>query len=98
LIEGKIVSDASSLDEFSIASLCQMLRLGLLDGFAIQAVIDRWRRRTEYDFWTARLNESFRFEVVRELARTRLGILERIMADLEREQYATDFLTATEHL
>ncbi|MFQ5462724.1 MAG: hypothetical protein ACE5E5_08870 [Phycisphaerae bacterium] len=97
VLEGKIVSDAGSLDEFGIASFCRTVRVGLLDGFAIQAVIDRWHRRTEYDFWTARLNESFHFKVVRELAKSRLGALERLMADLEREQLAADVEAVPEH-
>ncbi len=91
IIEGQIVSDADNLDDFSATSLWSTIRRGALDGNAIQAVIDRWHRRTEYHFWSARLSDSFRFQVVRTLAKKRLAGLERLMHELEEQQAANDF-------
>ena len=56
----------------------------------VQSVIDRWRRRSEYHYWSARLEESFHFEPVRSLARRRLERLGRIISELEMEQDCSD--------
>lgn len=85
-IEGKIIADAENLDEFGVVSLWTTIRRGALDGKAIQGVIDRWHRRKEYHFWSARLNDSFHFQAVRAVAKKRLAILERTMRELEEEQ------------
>lgn len=89
-IEGQIVSDADNLDEFGILSLWMTIRRGMVDGKGVQAVIDTWRRRKEYRFWEARLNESFRFAPVRALARRRLEKFERLMKELEEQHQGDD--------
>ncbi len=94
IVEGQIVADADNLDDFSATSLWATIRRGALDGNAIQAVIDRWHRRTEYHFWSARLSDSFRFQIVRALAKKRLAGLERLMHELEEQQRAGDFPAA----
>ena len=85
-IEGQILADAENLDEFGVVSLWTTIRRGALDGKAIQGVIDRWHRRKEYHFWSARLNDSFHFQAVRAVAKKRLATLERLMHELEEEQ------------
>ncbi len=82
-VEGRIVSDADNLDEFGPLALWPSIRRGLLDGKGIQAVIDTWQRRKEYQFWSARLNDSFHFEPVRKIAQKRLAIYESIMQEVE---------------
>lgn len=89
-LEAKIISDARNLDEFSMVALWAMIRRGMLEGTAVQAVIDRWHRRMEYHFWSARLSDSFRFQAVRTLAKKRLDGFERLMKDLEAQQNASD--------
>jgi len=90
LVEGMILSDAENLDEFGAISLWPSVRRGALEGKGVRAVIDTWRRRKEYQFWTARLNDSFRYRRVREAAEARLDKLERLMEELDQQQQALD--------
>jgi len=87
LIEAQVIAEADNLQEFGTLSLWPAIRRGAVEGKAVQAVLDTWRRKKEYQFWTARLNDSFRFEPVRELARRRLEKFERLLEELE-EQHA----------
>ncbi len=90
LIEAQVVAEADSLQEFGVVSLWPVIRRGAIDGKGVQSVLDTWRRKKEYQFWTARLNESFRFEPVRELARLRLEKFERLLAELEEQHAGAD--------
>ena len=90
LVEAHVVADADNLGEFCLLALWTTARRSMLDGKGVQAAIDTWHRRKEYQFWTARLNDSFRFAPVRELARTRLARFERAMAELEEHYLGTD--------
>lgn len=90
VIEGQIVTEADNLDEFGVIALWPAVRRGALEGKGVRAVIDTWKRRKEYHFWTARLNDSFRFPEVREIAKARLERMERIMLELEEQQNAAD--------
>lgn len=95
-VEGRIVSDADNLDEFGPLALWPSIRRGLLDGKGIQAVIDTWQRRKEYQFWSARLNDSFHFEPVRKIAEKRLAIYESIMQQVECHLAVADFDSAVD--
>ena len=95
-VEGRIVSDADNLDEFGPLALWPSIRRGVLDGKGIQAVIDTWQRRKEYQFWSARLNDSFHFEPVRKIAEKRLAIYESIMQEVECHLAVADLESAVE--
>ncbi len=97
LLEGQIVTEAENLEEFGVISLWPAIRRGALDGKGVKAVLDTWRRRKEYHFWTARLNDSFRFPFVREIAKARLAGFERIMEELQQQHEADDVGSAGEH-
>ena len=90
LIEAQVVIEADNLQEFGVVSLWSAIRRGAVDGKGVQAVLDTWRRKKEYQFWTARLNDSFRFEPVRELARQRLEKFERLLGELEEQHSGVD--------
>lgn len=90
LIEAQVVIEADNLQEFGVVSLWSAIRRGALEGKGVQAVLDTWRRKKEYQFWTARLNDSFRFEPVRELARRRLEKFEQLLAELEDQHSVVD--------
>jgi len=92
-VEAHVVSDAVQLEEFSLSSLWPTIRRGVFEAQSIRSVIERWRRRSEYHFWSARLEESFHFDEVRKLASARLERLGRVIADLEREQQCDDAMT-----
>lgn len=89
-VEGRLLTEAENLEEFGVLSLWPMVRRGAVEGKGVQAVLDTWRRRTEYHFWTARLNDSFHFPEVRDLARRRLEGFERFMRELEAQHNSLD--------
>ncbi len=90
LVEAHVVSDANNLQEFGVLYLWPAIRRGLLDGKGVQALLDTWRRKKEYRFWEARLTDSFRFQASREIARSRLEKIERLLAELEEQHNASD--------
>ena len=90
LIEAQVVAEAENLQEFGVVSLWPVIRRGAVEGKAVQSMLDTWRRKKEYQFWTARLNDAFRFEPVRQLARQRLEKFERLLAELEEQHSAAD--------
>jgi len=96
LVEAEIVAEAENLDEFGIVPLWTAIRRGLLDGKGVQAVLDSWRRKQEYQFWSARLHDSFRFAATRDLARRRLDSMERLMQALDEQQAGRDIVAAFE--
>ncbi|MGD2109927.1 MAG: HD domain-containing protein [Phycisphaerae bacterium] len=89
-IEWHVVSDAENLDEFGIISVWLMVRRSVWEGKGIQAAIDTWRRKSEYRFWEARLQDSFQFAAVRELAEKRLAGFDRFMQDLANQHEGGD--------
>lgn len=89
-IEKKIVSDADRLDEFGVVALWTTIRRGVRAGDGIQRVIDRWHRRTEYHFWTARLKDYFYLDEARTVASGRLAGLEKVIRELEVQQVGGD--------
>ncbi len=82
--------DADHLDEFGVISLWPTVRKGFLDGKGVQAAVETWRRRKEYRFWEARLRDSFHFDAVRDVARSRLAQLDEVMQVLAEQQEGKD--------
>ena len=89
-VESRIVADARSLQEFGVLALWPMIRRGMVEGKAVQAVLDARNRKKEYHFWEARLADSFHFESVRGLAGRRLEQLERFVVELKGQHYGED--------
>lgn len=90
LIDAQILADAVNLNEFGFIPLWASIRRGMLEGKGVQAVIDTWKRKKEYQFWSARLRDSFRFEPVRKIATKRLQIFETFMDDLDSQHTCDD--------
>jgi len=93
-IEGQIVAEAENLNTFGLLSLWPNIRRGAQEGKGVQAAIDTWHRRSEYQYWTALLNDAFRFGEVREIARQRLQRYEQAMAAIEEQHECRDILMA----
>lgn len=89
-IEAQVLTEAENLEEFSLTALWPVIRRGAIEGKGVQAVIDNWERRKEYQFWSARLKDGFRFASVRALAKKRLAQLERLMEDLKEQHTGED--------
>lgn len=91
LPEGQILAEADSLDEIGPMAFWQMARSNTSKGRGIEACIDAWHKRQEYNFWGLRL-ERFRFEPTRQLAEKRLRVMDqfiRSMAALARGEDLT---------
>ena len=91
-IEAQILCEAINLNGFGYMPLWLSIRRGMLEGKGVQAVIDTWKRKKEYHFWSARLHDSFRFEPVRKLAADRLKLFERFMEELEVQHTGVDLM------
>jgi hypothetical protein len=89
-IEGQIVREAETLNEFGAVSFCVAMRRDTLEGKGIQTAIETWHRQGEYHYWSALLRDSFRFDSVRELAKRRLSLLGRFMEELEQQHNCDD--------
>jgi|GEM_PF-397674 len=91
LIEAMILSDARNLDDMGAIGIFNEFRRYVFHGRGASDALSSWNRKVEYDYWSARLRESFRFEPVRKLAQIRLRTAEKFMKQLEIENRAADF-------
>lgn len=94
VLEVRVVAEARALEEFGLLSLWPSIRRSMLDGRGVQALLDTWRRKHEYQFWPARLKDAFQFDEVREIARGRLRVLESFMAALDSEHNGDDLFVS----
>lgn len=94
LIECQVLAEADNLEEFGLLALWPAGRRNTLDGKCVQAAIDTWHRRKEYQYWAARIKDSFRYPEVRKLAEIRLATYERAMHELEEQHRGTDVADA----
>lgn len=90
LPEAQVLAEAENLDGVGMMGLWQTVRRHACEGRGIQAAIDIWRRQHDYKFWEARINEAFRFEPVRSLARARLAVVNRFYEELAKIQSGED--------
>lgn len=90
LIEAMILSDARNLDDMGAIGIFNEFRRYVFHGRGAGDALTSWKRKIEYDYWSARLRESFRFESVRILAKRRLKTAEAFMQQLDLENKATD--------
>lgn len=90
LIEAMVLSDARNLDDMGAVGIFNELRRYVVHGRGVSGAIVSWKRKIEYDYWKARLRESFRFDPVRELASRRLKFAKKFMEELDTENKAGD--------
>ncbi len=90
LIEAMILSDARNLDDMGAVGVFNELRRYLVHGRGVTEALTSWKRKIEYDYWSARLRESFRFDCVRQIAEKRLGVAKEFMKHLDAENKAAD--------
>jgi len=82
LTEAQILAEAENLEELGPLGVWKSIRSSLSTGQGVADVLDRWARQQQYNYWPARINKGFRFEATRALARQRLEVMDRFMADL----------------
>jgi len=90
LIEAMILSDARNLDDMGAIGIFNECRRYVVHGRGATDALTSWNRKVEYDYWSARLRESFRFESIRKLAEKRLQTAENFMRELAIENRAGD--------
>lgn len=93
-VEAAILSDARNLDDMGAVGIFSEFRRCAMRGKSIPEVLQSWKKKTDYQYWQARLKESFRFESVRKLAEQRLAAAEQFMNQLKTEDAAGDLLTS----
>jgi len=90
LLEAQILAEAENLDELSVVYVLRQYRQYQAENRALAQLVDTWRRQQEYRYWEVRLNEGFRWETTRALARQRLAAVEAFMQALERDLRGAD--------
>ncbi len=90
MIEAMVLSDARNLDDMGAVGLFNEFRRYTIHGKGVSDVLESWKRKVDYEYWPARLRESFRFESVRTLAQRRLAATEAFMSQRATENTARD--------
>ena len=98
LVEAEILGEAENLDDVGVIQLLKQVRQHQVDGRAIEQLLSAWKRQQEYQFWEARIKDSFRFESIRQLARVRLAAVDRFMSAISSEHEGGDLLKLIEAL
>ena len=94
LAEAMVLSDACNLDDLGAIGVWRELRRFALEGRGIEDALTSWRRKIDYGYFAARINDTFRFAESRKWAEARLKRLEHFMAEMRRENEAQDPRTA----
>jgi hypothetical protein len=90
LIEAQILAEAENLDDVGVMNMLRQFRQYQAEGRPLTQLCDGWKRQQEYSYWEARVNDCFRFEMTRSLARERLKAVEHFILALGREQSVSD--------
>ena len=90
LIEAQVLAEAENLDDIGVMYLLRQFRQYQAEGRPLEQLLAAWKRQNEYRFWEARVADSFRFDLTRDLARTRLKAVAQFMGVLGTEQAAGD--------
>ena len=90
LLEARILAEAEALDEVGVLYLLRQFRQYQAEGRPLQQLVDSWHRQKEYHYWDVRLNEGFRYETTRGLARRRLEAVDAVIQALARDLHGND--------
>lgn len=90
LLEARVLAEAEALDEVGTVFVLRQFRHYQAEGRPIQQLVDSWQRQQEYRYWELRLNDGFRFEFTRELARRRLADVDAFLKALARDLRGDD--------
>ena len=95
MVEAMILSDARNLDDMGATGIFNEFRRYVIGGKGVSDLLQIWKRKVDYRYWQARLQESFRFESVRKIAEQRLAAAEYFMNQLKVENAASDLQELT---
>lgn len=88
--EAMVLSDACNLDDLGAIGVWRELRRFSIEGRSIEDVLASWRRKLEYGYFTARIQDTFRFDETRRWAEARLGRVREFMTEMIREHVGED--------
>lgn len=89
--EAMILFDARNLEDMGLVGVFNGFRRHISDGKDVSGILKNWQRKIDYKYWQARIEESFRFQQVRKIAKRRLSAAENFMKQLGLENNASDF-------
>jgi hypothetical protein len=88
--EAMVLSDARNLDDMGVVGIFNDLKSYFFAGKGINNLLKSWDSKIDYAYWQSRLDESFYFDSVREIARKRLYAAHFFMKQLKIETRALD--------
>jgi HD superfamily phosphodiesterase len=88
--EAMILSDACNLDDMGALGVWRELRRFALEGRSPAEALTSWRRKLDYGYFPARIQETFRFAETRRWAEARFRRVEAFMSEMIRENEAGD--------
>ncbi len=84
LLEAHILAEAEALDEVGVTYVLRQFRQYQAEGRPLEQLANSWQRQQEYRYWEVRLNDGFRYESTRQLARRRLHTVELFMLGIRQ--------------
>ena len=90
MAEAMILADARNLEDMGLVGVLNEYRRYICRGKGVNEVLQNWKKKADYRYWQARLEEGFRFEQVRKLAEQRLCAAEEFMDRLKEEAQGQD--------
>jgi len=90
LAEARILSDARGLEDMGAIGIFNEFRKYAIHDDGPGESLTGWKRRIEYRYWQTRLDESFSFESVGQIARRRFAAAETFMRQLSDENSGRD--------
>lgn len=90
LAEAKILSDGRGLEDMGAVGVFNEFRKYAFHGDGVGDSLIGWKRRVDYKYWQARLDESFSFESVAKIASRRFAAAETFMNQLGDENFGRD--------
>lgn len=85
LNEAKVLSDAINLDDIGAVGVFNQVRAATLQKKSISELLSSYKKKADYGYWQARLNESFHFKNTANIANKRFAITKTFMENLEKE-------------
>ena len=92
ILEAQLIAEADNLDAFGALSLWRLARKHVIEGRGLEAAFETWETQERYGYWTARINDSFRFHAVKRIAHQRLKTFARMIGELRSEYHGEDLL------
>jgi hypothetical protein len=90
LAEARILSDARGLDDMGAVGVFNEFRKYAFHGDGPSDSLVGWKRKIDYRYWQSRLDESFSFESVANIAKRRFATAETFMNHLADENSGRD--------